>query len=163
MVDKCNSCEHRESLFFTDDEKEIAELKRKEILHNKEIFYKTAKEIAAKNTRKKSVKEIVEEEKKEIEEEIRIEEETKKIIDGDQDKLLQYIQKTNCEDTNLSSYEDGFLREPRTDKERKESEKYCLQEPYEPDEISDIDPEDIKNCGGYKKKTKQKKGKVSKK
>jgi len=34
MVNKCNSCEYCKSLFFTDDEKEIAELKNKEILQN---------------------------------------------------------------------------------------------------------------------------------
>ena len=63
-------------------------------------------------------------------------------------KLLEFVKRVNSEDVSLEEWAEGFLREPKTVKEAKEAQYYCLVEPFEPTEIGDV--EDSEDCPEYK-------------
>lgn len=45
MEKKCKSCEHCLLLYYTDNEKDIEEIKNKQIKKNMKLFYRTAKDL----------------------------------------------------------------------------------------------------------------------
>lgn len=120
---KCESCQKGKELFWTEDQKEIEEVKKKQVVKKMKLFCEVAKKKA--------------EEKPE--------------------ELLDYIKGVNPFDVSYEEWNEGFLRKPRTDQEKKKAELYCLHEPFEPMEVSELENGEQYNCAEYKPKEEKKK------
>ena len=120
---RCEGCQKGKKLYFSDDKKEIEEIRKKQVIKKMKLFCKIAKEKAEKEP----------------------------------EKVLGYVKAVNPFDVSYEEWNDGFLREPKTNQEKKEAMLFCLIEPFEPEEVCEYDKVEIDECPDYKPKEAKKK------